>query len=171
MPARISGLSFIEGREKEEGLEKAQGRRWWWKKKMTRGRPNVVKKRNIRCEELSPPDALDDIAKGEWVRVCGQLRENGALAELYLPAIAGYCEAWSEFVRMSILVKKTGPVTKTEKGNWIQHPLLGVKNQAAERMLRFASQLGMTPVTREKLSTANACGIDDFAKFAGLKLA
>jgi len=136
------------------------------------GRPNKIKPVPVKSDLIvpPPPESLDEIAVVEWHRVSQKLFELGVLSDLDVSVIAGYCEAWSEFVRLSLMVKKVGPVTKTDKGNWIQHPVLGVKNHAAERMLRFAAQLGITPVAREKLNIKPVESDDSFAKFAGLKV-
>ena len=95
-----------------------------------------------------------------------------SIDKLDVGTFAAMCEAYSEFVRVSKQLKKEmkkknsiGPVVKTKKGNWVQHPLLGVKNQAAERYLKFAQQFGMTPAARAKIAEDQITAADKLKKY------
>lgn len=46
-----------------------------------------------------------------------------------------------------------GLTTVTSQGTVIQHPLVGISNQASKEMLRIAGEFGMTPAARTRLST------------------
>ena len=80
------------------------------------------------------------------------LVEKNIINKIDAGCFAAMCEAYSEYVRALKLLKGGNPMVKTKKGNWIQHPLVGIKNQAAERYLKFAQQFGMTPAARAKLA-------------------
>ena len=48
------------------------------------------------------------------------------------------------------------------------HPLVKIAAQAANNMVRFASELGLTPVARQRLAGAAFEHQEDYGKFAGL---
>ena len=103
----------------------------------------------------SCPSFLDREAKAEWRRTTLLLKTMGLLTKVDRGAMAAYCEAWSEFVALSAQVRKSGHVSVTDNGNEVQHPLVGAKNKASERMLKVACQFGMTPSARTKITTEN----------------
>ena len=47
-------------------------------------------------------------------------------------------------------------IATTDKGNVIQHPAVGVRNKAWERVVKLARQFGMTPSARAGMAIANA---------------
>ena len=119
-----------------------------------------------------PPAFLDTIAKKFWRETLKQLIDKGILDRIDSAPFAAMCEAYSEYVRALELLnkesKKTdnwGMIKITEKGNYIQHPLLSVKNTASERLLKIAQQFGMTPAARAKLAEASANAVDTFGKY------
>jgi P27 family predicted phage terminase small subunit len=73
-------------------------------------------------------------------------------------------------VRLSAEYRKVGATVNTDKGNVVQHPILGAKNKASERILKFAAHFGMTPAARAKLEVRGNEDEDEFAKFAGLSI-
>lgn len=122
-----------------------------------RGRPKKVKALSVvaggRKLAIKCPKELCPKAVCEWKRVVGELSAAGTIENVDLAVLAGYCEAYAEFILSIDELKSTGPTTITEKGNWIQHPLVSIKNSASERMLKYAVRLGLCPSAR--------AGIDD----------
>jgi len=125
------------------------------KKKATpkkKGRKAVAEISLVLSTRSKPPAHLDTEAKRYWRETLKLLLEKKIVSKIYSGAFAAMCEAYSEYVRTLKMLKGKVPMVKTDKGNWIQHPLLGVKNKAAERYLKFAVQFGMTPAARAKLA-------------------
>ena len=91
------------------------------------------------------PECLDKEAKTEWNRVAPLLVRMGVLASTDRAALAGYCEAWSEFVKLSARVKRIGYTEAIAQG------VMKAKNAAALRYLRFAAELALTPAARSKV--------------------
>lgn len=92
-------------------------------------------------------------ARAEWRRQVKHLLAMRVLAEIDRAALAGYCEAWAEFSRLSqeideLLDKRGGYARAIAKG------LVAAKNKAAERFLRFAQQFGFTPSARARVKAA-----------------
>lgn len=138
----------------------------------TRGRPKKPKLVTVKAAKGIPscPAALSREGKAEWKRVTKELDAMGLLAKVDRGALTAYCEAWEEFVLLLKKVRSEGPVVYTDKGNAIQNPTLGAKNNAAQRVMKFAAQFGMTPVARAKLETKEQGDDDAFAAFAGLRV-
>lgn len=81
--------------------------------------------------------------------------------------LAVYCRSWEEFVLAAKVVDKDGRYVETDKGNLIQHPAVGVMNKAAERVLRYGQQLGLSPAARTRIEmpeVSRAGSIKDFVK-------
>lgn len=111
-----------------------------------------------RPNEPAPPPAIPDApdwlsaeARAEWERQVLQLTPLGLLAKADRALLAAYCEAWAEFVEAVEFVAEHGHTSTTELGNVIQHPMVGIKNRAAERLNRFAQQFGFSPSSRTHL--------------------
>jgi P27 family predicted phage terminase small subunit len=106
-----------------------------------------------------PPELCDD-AKLEWGRVSIQLFKLGLLSGIDRAALAAYCAAWGRWVRAERMLRKLGDggadglLTKTAQGNIIQNPLVGIANTAANNMMRFATEFGMTPSSRARVNGA-----------------
>jgi len=116
-------------------------------------------------DDLTPPPELNDGAKAEWRRIIDLLGKKGFIEDLDRGTISAYVEAYAEFHQLSAMVKKTGPVLKTEKGNWTYHPVVAMKNQAAERLVKFSKDLGLTPWSRSKMDMMEKEAEDEFTAF------
>lgn len=97
----------------------------------------------------TPPDWLDEIALEEWNRLAPELDKNGLLTGPDRAMFASYCYYYSEFVRVSKELERVSDLTfETETGYKQQHPLVGVRNKAFEKMKSIASEFGFTPSSR-----------------------
>lgn len=95
-----------------------------------------------------PPDWLGDIARQVWIDDAPRLRAIGLLTELDLRAFALYCEAWQELFDAKKQIDESGLIATSEKGGEYQHPAVGIKNKAIERIRRLGAEFGMTPSSR-----------------------
>ena len=120
---------------------------------MSRGRPANPKPLKIVASQGDPdmPDFLCEIGQKEWKRITIELRNLKLLAKVDRACLVAYCEAWAEFVFLVKEVEVHGYIDETTNGNTIQHPLVGAKNKAAERLLKYACQFGMTPAARSRI--------------------
>ena len=115
------------------------------------------------------PSCLGAVARAEWKILVTDLDALGILDRVDRGALVVYCEAWEEFIISGEVVKKEGTVSYAQNGTPFQHPALGTKNKAAERMLKVAAQFGMTPAARVKIDACDSDVTNSFAEFAGLK--
>lgn len=111
------------------------------------------------------PGWLVGPAGDEWERICEELDGMGLLRSCDRAMLVAYCQAWGQFEEASQRLKKTGTVTTTDKGNEIQHPLVGVLNKAVERMLKIVTQFGLTPAARSRIETGTAEHRDALEEF------
>jgi P27 family predicted phage terminase small subunit len=128
-------------------------------------------KRPIKAESIKveptlpmPPPHLCDEAKVEWGRVASMLYALRLLSELDVAALTAYCQAWAihkQATEALNLMAKSDAVTKgllikTTNGNAIQNPLVGIANKAANDMMRFAAEFGMTPSARARINLGDS---------------
>jgi len=114
---------------------------------------------------LSPPDGLNAVGAGEWVRVIKLSSENGLAGELDRQALYVYCEAFQEFDNLVKRCAQEDYITISEKGLPYQNPVFGMKNKAAERLLKAAKEFGLTPWARSKIDLPDAPNEDEFTAF------
>lgn len=101
------------------------------------------------------PRHLNEEGRREWHRIVGILIEIGLYTEIDRAALAGYCQAWGDWVEAVRQVKSTGgPVVKSSGGNMYQNPYLAVANRAQVELRKWLVEFGMTPSSRSRVTTA-----------------
>lgn len=123
-------------------------------------------KRPIKAEvEVAPtlPEPLPFLcqdAQEEWHRVAPMLYALRLLSDLDTAALAAYCSAYATWKQAHEAIGETakndavskGLMIKSQKGNLIQNPLLGIANTAAGNMVKYASEFGLTPSSRARIA-------------------
>jgi P27 family predicted phage terminase small subunit len=110
---------------------------------------------NSECPEC--PDWLTDEAKEEWHRIAPELHKIGVLTYIDMAALAGYCESFAQWRRAVEYLKKNGDmlIMYNEDGSikyQQQAPHVAIASNALKHMRAFASEFGLTPASRSKLS-------------------
>jgi len=100
----------------------------------------------------SPPDHLSKEALIEWDRITPILYNLGLLSDLDMVALAAYCQAYGRWTQAEMELKGSGIIIKTQNGNVIQNPLVGIANQAMIQTHKFLVEFGLTPASRSKVS-------------------
>lgn len=90
------------------------------------------------------PDGLGDVASAKWDQVIKHLEKESQLAPAYGDFIEMYCKAFQDLHDAESRLEIDGEYCQGEKGGVYQHPAVGVKNKAIERILKFGRQLGMS---------------------------
>jgi len=128
--------------------------------KKARGNPG---KRKLSGDEPQPlpslpecPKHLDREARAEWRRITPQLLKLKILAEIDRAALAGYCMAWSRWIRAEMNLRKRGLVIMTRTLYPIPNPYLGIANTALDMMRKFGVEFGMTPSSKSRVHAAQA---------------
>ena len=113
-----------------------------------------------------PPSHLDDYALEEWHRMVDGLHNLGLLYEVDTAVFAAYCVSYSRWRRAQEQLNTEELVIKTISGNYIQNPVVGIANKAAQDMVKFALEFGLSPSARARLAIDP--GRNKKSKFDGL---
>lgn len=117
--------------------------------------------------EIPPcPSHLDDEAKKEWRKMSKELYKLGLLTKIDKAGLAGYCQAWSDWVRALEQLKIEPRIFKSPNGYPILSPWIAVANKANEQLRAYLSEFGLTPSSRTRLSATppTSSGEDEKAK-------
>lgn len=114
----------------------------------------------VSPELPEPPAILNGIALDEWNELAPALYNCGILSIIDRNALAAYCQSvqiWKQAKTALDTMAKADLITsglmiKTTNGNFIQNPIVGTLNKAANDMIRFAAEFGMTPSSRTRLN-------------------
>lgn len=109
----------------------------------------------------SPPAYLGPLAKAEWRRLAPDLHRRGLLTHRHRAAFAGYCEAYADFQKACLILRKLdddhavgigdGRYCRTRTGYLTPHPVLGDLNQASKRLRDYIQEFGLSPVAEARL--------------------
>ena len=103
-------------------------------------------------------------AKKEYKRVTAELKALNLISKIDRAAIAAYCAAWAEVVHCEEKINKLnkedpkgekGYVESTPSGYKQMSVWVQIRNRAYERMMRFASEFGMSPSSRTKATPSS----------------
>jgi P27 family predicted phage terminase small subunit len=136
--------------------------------RLLRGNPG---RRPIRSEPLptiapdtpEPPEFLMPLAKEEWARIARELHRLNLLTVIDHRTFAAYCQSYGRWRTAEEALAKmaerdlltSGLMIKTTSGNPIQNPLVGTANRAANDMVRYGSELGLSPCARTRIATGD----------------
>lgn len=108
-----------------------------------------------------PPKHLSALASQEWEDMVQDLYDCGILSTTDRTVLAGYCEAYANWVESSLARQAAsardrtgnyGLLEITSNGNVILSPLVGANNRCLEIVLRFCVEMGMTPSARSRVT-------------------
>ena len=135
--------------------------------KILRGNPG---KRALNDAEPQPepgipgcPAHVRGIARQEWSRVVKELAALSAITRLDRGKLAATCVSYGRWVTAENALVETGgeivqsPITKVP----MQNPWLSVANKALEQYSKLASDFGMDPSSRTRISTLKPRKDDD----------
>jgi P27 family predicted phage terminase small subunit len=129
--------------------------------------------RSPKCPD--PPPFLSAYALDEWWIVAPELHRLGLLTVVDVASLGAYRYAYGQWRMAAEALARMadrdetmhGLLIKTTDGNARRNPLVKVAADAAEDMLRFAGEFGLTPVARTRLA-AGGYGPSSPGKFDGL---
>jgi P27 family predicted phage terminase small subunit len=107
------------------------------------------------------PGHLDREARIEWRRICKELDKVGLLTLVDRAVVAGYCQAWSRWVRAENMLRESGEVLESAEGGRYQNPWLAVANKALEQVHKFSALLGLDPSSRSRLKASPSAPAND----------
>jgi P27 family predicted phage terminase small subunit len=137
-------------------------------------RPEPEPARDPQCPD--PPRHVRGLAADEWWRVGPPLWSIGVLRVTDVAVLAAYCVQYARWIDAETLLARmadndpvaSGLLIRSADGTARGNPLERIAARAAESMLRFASELGLTPVARSRLAAGINGQPPGRGKFDGL---
>jgi P27 family predicted phage terminase small subunit len=109
------------------------------------------KKQKPRC-----PDWLNPEAKVVWKRVAKQLDAMGLLFSADADIIVAYSHAVVNYQKATRLVEEHGLLVEGRRDGMVTNPAVRIQRDSAQLIRQFASELGLTPSSRSRLSVEEA---------------
>jgi P27 family predicted phage terminase small subunit len=120
-------------------------------------------KRPLNANEPKPeiampecPLELGPVARREWDRMAAELTSLRILTQLDRAALAAYCGAYAMWAEATEAIQKFGTMVKSPTGYPVQSPYVSIANRQAEIMMRIASEFGLAPASRSRISAPSA---------------
>jgi len=104
------------------------------------------------------PAHLNPSAKAEWKRLAQHLFMRGIVGEGDRAALAAYCQAYGRWVEAERKLAETPLLIKLPSGYIQQSPWLAIANKQLEIMHKYMAELGLSPVSRSRVSVKRAPG-------------
>jgi P27 family predicted phage terminase small subunit len=136
-----------------------------------RGNPSKRPLRNEpqpdRGAECPPsPEWLGAYAKQEWARIGPELHRIGLLTMADVAVFGAYCQSFHHWrVAEELLARQA---TRKRRDGAERRVLAHIARTAGGDMVRFAAQMGCTPVARARIGGGIGGQSDGDGKFAGL---
>ena len=118
------------------------------------------------------PPGMDDEAHKWWKYYAPRLVKVRVLTALDRETLAVFCTAAARRAKAEIEIAKTGEVVKSPAGFATVNPWVNIATKAAELMLRYGQELGLSPASRTRIKVQPTTqpatsGKDRFFKITG----
>jgi len=124
--------------------------------KILNGNPG---KRPLNINEPQPvskapecPEELNPLAKKIWERLYPELERLGLLTIVDEIPLAGLCQNYAIWLTTEKFLEEHGRVMKTRSGAIKARPEVAISNNALRFVKAFASEFGLTPSSRGRIS-------------------
>jgi P27 family predicted phage terminase small subunit len=113
----------------------------------------------------------NDAALEEWIRVAPSLCDTSVLTIVDIGTLERYCLFHARWIEAEALLYDEGLITTSINGHKQANPLISIANQAGINSNRLATELGITPASRSKVSAdkSNKKNSNPFGKFKNNK--
>jgi len=103
---------------------------------------------------LTPPAEyeMNGLAAREWRRIARLMRDAGVGTALDVGVLAAYCFAVARLVEAERRIAEAHLVRKDKRGAERRHPLVMVARAAGQDVARLATELGLSPAARLRVS-------------------
>jgi P27 family predicted phage terminase small subunit len=128
---------------------------------MTKGRKpsHLPKQIDAITDAPDPPEWLPAPGKAEWRRIMPTLIRRGTLTVADMAQVESYCHAVGLMREAQEQVAAEGGTIQAGNGRLIRHPALQTVKDYMIESRRLATELGLTPNSRERLGSRE--GMDD----------
>lgn len=101
-----------------------------------------------------PPAFLKKEALEEWNRLAPELGRLGLLTVVDGTALAAYCQAYRRWLQAERKINREGMVLKAKSRYSQAHPAMAIAQKSLQLMKAFASEFGLTPASRTRISVS-----------------
>lgn len=110
------------------------------------------------------PEHLEGEARAEWERIVPHLVALGLISKIDRAALAGYCDAWGEYVWACERVKalnaedpsgERGRILSTPAGYKQISVAQQIRNRALDQCKQFLALFGMSPADRSRVTQSD----------------
>jgi P27 family predicted phage terminase small subunit len=126
---------------------------------MLRGNPGQYPLNVDEPEPLlfsSVPEApifLTGYALEEWHRITPELHRMRLVTLVDINSLAAYCLAFERWRTAEEMAKISGLMIRNgKKGPYRPNPLIALAERAADKMVRYAAEFGITPASRSRIT-------------------
>ena len=98
-----------------------------------------------------PPPTLTGSALIEWERITQELAAKQLITHVDRAILALYCQAYADWNHHVEALKSEDDFLSTDKGYKYQNPRIGLINTLGDKVAKYAAELGITPVARNKV--------------------
>ena len=114
------------------------------------------------------PADLDERARKVWRYYAQLLSRLRVLTLADRETLACFCVAAGRRMQAEEEIKKEGPIIKAPSGYPIQNPWLAITNKAMEQLLKWGTELGLSPASRTRVKVeSNDIAADPMSKLLG----
>ena len=132
-----------------------------------KGRKAEIRPATEKITLASPPAFFTKDAKAEWRRCAPILNQRRTLTAADLASFEAYCIASGEIREMYRLVQAEGRIIQTERGPR-KHVAVTIMEKAMQTARQYASELGLTPVSRSRPAIRNDDNEDEDVSALGI---
>lgn len=100
-----------------------------------------------------PPTFLSGYALEEWRRITPELHRMRLLSLVDINALAAYCLSYERWRTAEELAKVRGLVIEKRGKLDRVNPLIALAERSAAQMVRYASEFGLTPASRSRITS------------------
>lgn len=108
-------------------------------------KPRLVVSNEAITKPPAPPTWLSKDARLEWHRVAPDLIARGVLAATDMATLGSYCAAVAGVQETARIIKRQGRMIGKKS-----HPAVRMQLQYLESARRYAAELGLSPVARQR---------------------
>lgn len=121
---------------------------------------------SVNADLPKVPSWLSKEATVVWHNVVAELSKlPGLLESVDGFMLSRYCQDWVDYWAAHAVIEAEGIIAISEKGSMYQHPAVGIKNKANERMAKFEARFCMSPCDRAGVSLSTEIPNDPAAEF------
>jgi P27 family predicted phage terminase small subunit len=129
-----------------------------------RGKRKLTKPPDPSGELGPPPSSLNTTGRQLWRLIVKWYGSIGIVKEADTKTVEIFCRAFSDYKKYTAEIKKYGAWYEMPTGSIRLHPRVIMRDRAVAVIHRFGSELGFTPVARQRLTSDTHEGESELEK-------